>query len=684
MEQAAVTKNTVFYLLVVALAGTVALAYSNHFGNSFHFDDSHVIEQNLNVRSIGNIPRFFADATTFSALPANQTYRPVLSTFFAVAYRLGGGSPRWFHVMGFSGYLVLWMLLFFLFRRVFTVAGDNGLNEYAALLGASFYILHTANAETVNYVSAASDLLSTLLMVAALLLYAARPAWRKLGFYLLPATLAMLTKEVSVIFPLLLLAYLLIIEKKIPLSELLSKERRQAVGRALAGVLPAALVCLGLLALSAHMLPKTYVPSSLARLEYVLAQPFVILHYFLSFLLPFNLSADSDWQPLGNIFDDRVLVGVAFLAFLVAAAVWASRQDRTSPLAFGLLWFLIGVLPPSSGIVPLAEVLNDHRMFLPFIGLALAASWSLLLLFQRYDERCQGNRVFRAGVAMLLVGVFAGHAYGTFQRNHVWRDEESLWLDVTQKSPQNPRGLMNYGLARMAKGDTRGALELFEKGLLVAPNYVYLQINSAIARDALGGAAKAEQQFKKAIDCYPGYFGCYYYYGRFLQRHNRLPEAIPLLQKAVDLSPGFSEAKYLLMRIYTQHRDWQALGRVVEDSLHRSPDDAATRSYQEIVRHAGDPVRVQELAAATDPTPENYLWLSLAYCQDNQFQKCIEASRQALQLKPDCVEAYNNIGYAHLRLEEKSEAIAACERALAIDPQFELARNNLKLAQGLK
>ena len=138
------------------------------------------------------------------------------------------------------------------------------------------------------------------------------------------------------------------------------------------------------------------------------------------------------------------------------------------------------------------------------------------------------------------------------------------------------------------------------------------------------------------------------------------------------------------MRIYTQQRDWKALGEMVQDSLSRSPDDAVARSYQEIVLNAGDPVRVQELAAATDPTPENYIWLSLAYCQDNQFEKCIEASEQALKLKPDSVEAYNNIGYAHIRLGEKSEAVAACEKALAIDPKFELARNNLKLAQGLK
>src|SRR2546428_2187289 len=46
-------------------------AYANHFHNSFHFDDSHVIENNLYIRNLRNIPLFFVDGRTFSSLPSN-------------------------------------------------------------------------------------------------------------------------------------------------------------------------------------------------------------------------------------------------------------------------------------------------------------------------------------------------------------------------------------------------------------------------------------------------------------------------------------------------------------------------------------------------------------------------------------------------------------------------------------
>jgi hypothetical protein len=54
----------------------VVAAYSNHFSNPFELDDIHTIVRNESIRDLRNIPRFFADASTFSTLPANQTYRP--------------------------------------------------------------------------------------------------------------------------------------------------------------------------------------------------------------------------------------------------------------------------------------------------------------------------------------------------------------------------------------------------------------------------------------------------------------------------------------------------------------------------------------------------------------------------------------------------------------------------------
>ena len=75
---------------LLALA-VVAGAYSNSLHNSFHFDDDHVLESNLYVRSLKNVPLFFTDAQTFSSLPTNATYRPLVTLSLALDYWLGRG-----------------------------------------------------------------------------------------------------------------------------------------------------------------------------------------------------------------------------------------------------------------------------------------------------------------------------------------------------------------------------------------------------------------------------------------------------------------------------------------------------------------------------------------------------------------------------------------------------------------
>ena len=65
-----------FIASVLIILATLVFAYSNHFSNSFHFDDNHTIENNIAIQEI-NITHFFTDATTISSLPANQTYRPL-------------------------------------------------------------------------------------------------------------------------------------------------------------------------------------------------------------------------------------------------------------------------------------------------------------------------------------------------------------------------------------------------------------------------------------------------------------------------------------------------------------------------------------------------------------------------------------------------------------------------------
>ena len=115
LERIPVTLRNRSFGSLGALALFIALlaGYANHFHNSFHFDDAHTVENNASIREVRNIPMFFRDATTFSSLPSNQSYRPLVSTLLAIDYRLGGLQPFSFHLSIFVLFVALTLLVAF-------------------------------------------------------------------------------------------------------------------------------------------------------------------------------------------------------------------------------------------------------------------------------------------------------------------------------------------------------------------------------------------------------------------------------------------------------------------------------------------------------------------------------------------------------------------------------------------
>src|SRR6202522_2168683 len=104
----------------------VALVYSDHFQNGFHFDDFHTVNNNPYIRSLQNARLFFTDPSTFSVLPANRTYRPLVTLSLAIDYWLGSGlKPFYFHLDAFLWYLVQLALMLALFRHILRLASEE-------------------------------------------------------------------------------------------------------------------------------------------------------------------------------------------------------------------------------------------------------------------------------------------------------------------------------------------------------------------------------------------------------------------------------------------------------------------------------------------------------------------------------------------------------------------------------
>ena len=610
-----------------ALVAVILLAtYSNHFQNSFHFDDAHTIVNNAAIRQLKNVPLFFKDARSFSSLPSNQSYRPLLSTLFAIDYKIGGLNPLWFHLSIFALFVVLTLLLAFVIYRLID-------SWWIAFAAAALYELHPANADTVNYIIASAEIISTLGIVASFAVYFAFPQLRDYFLFVLPAAVAILAKPPAAIFPVLFAVYILLFSESPPKRRLLET------------VVPL-LISAAVLAFVQHMTPQSWVPGARSAHDYLVAQPYVALLYLKTFFWPASLSADYDLNPFTSTSDPRFWAGLCFIILLVTMSILSVRLEKTRVIGFGLLWFLICLLPTS--LYPLAEVMNDHRTFLPYIGLIITLAGVTTLLIcresslrplpvgrqrlplQTLDARQQLPPKI---IAVIVVLALCTSAYATFQRNRVWKTEETLWRDVTIKSPQNSRGLMNYGNTLMAKGDFTGALNYFHRSLALAPQYSVLFVNLAIAEDATQQTAAAEQHFKEAMRLAPFSPDSYTFYARYQLAHSRSQEADTLIRSALSLSPTDMTARGLLAQLNQRQ------------------------------------------------TPEQYLALSLQRYEEARYIESIAAAQTALEIRPDYPEAFNNVCAANNKLGRYEEAAKACEQALRLKPDFDLARNNLQYAR---
>jgi tetratricopeptide (TPR) repeat protein len=616
---------------VAVLLVAITAAYANHFHNSFHFDDAHTIETNASIHQLQNIPLFFRDATTFSSLPSNQSYRPLVSTLLAIDYRLGGLQPIWFHISILAIFVALTLLLGLLIYRLVETVAQSPRNLWIALAAAAWYGLHPANADTVNYVIASSEVISTLGVIASFALYLAFPGLRRYHLYVLPAAIAILAKPPAAIFAVLFAIYRLLFPGQTSAG---STAARRALGY-FADIAPAFLICSAMLLFVQHMTPRNWVAGAANAHNYLITQPYVAFLYCKTFFWPSGLSADYDLTPFITTDDPRFWAGFAFVALFIIAAVAAAVFKKTRVIGFGLLWFLIALA--STSLLPLAEVMNDHRTFLPYVGLVIAmAGVASLLVNRQVTYTVPAKIAVTCAVALFL----CANGYATFQRNKVWKTEESLWRDVVTKSPRNPRGLMNYGNTLMAKGDYKGALDYFHRAQVLAPQYAVLLINLAIAEDATEQSTAGEQHFKDALRLAPSSPDSYTYYARYLLSHSRPQEADALLRSALELSPSDLTARQLLA---------QADGQ------------------------AGNQPATQ--------TAESYLALSLQRYREERYAEAIAACRTALELRPNYAEAWNNIGAVYNKLGRYEEAAAACEQALRYKPDFELARNNLQYAR---
>ena len=161
-----------------------------------------------------------------------------------------------------------------------------------------------------------------------------------------------------------------------------------------------------------------------------------------------------------------------------------------------------------------------------------------------------------------------------------------------------------------------------------------------------------------------------------LYQEKKYDEAIALTKAILARDPSIAEAYNNMGVSYAGLGQWDEAARCLQEAVRLKPD------YQ-LAKNNLVWIGQEKLKQAQPPragTAEYFLNRSLEEYQAGRFQESLNAALQALKLRPEYAEAYNNVAVARISLKQYDEAIAAAQTALRLNPNFTLARNNLAWA----
>jgi tetratricopeptide (TPR) repeat protein len=183
--------------------------------------------------------------------------------------------------------------------------------------------------------------------------------------------------------------------------------------------------------------------------------------------------------------------------------------------------------------------------------------------------------------------------------------------------------------------------------------------------------------------------------GRALWQLNRPQEALPALQRAINLDPSARTFDYLAVVFgeLGRHEDaLEATQRCLE--LDQETLGALISMGEALIALSRAQEAVEPLTTATELNPENWLaWstLALAHSTLHQFDEALEVSHRGLEYLPERASLWHSAGAALVQLGRSEEAIEPLQRAIELDAEStphwvtlgraQLSKDDLKAAQ---
>jgi tetratricopeptide (TPR) repeat protein len=239
-------------------------------------------------------------------------------------------------------------------------------------------------------------------------------------------------------------------------------------------------------------------------------------------------------------------------------------------------------------------------------------------------------------------------------------EAEKLYREVLRQSPKRFDALYLLGIAELAAGKPRRAVDLIDRSIRQNPGFPPAWCNKGLALALLTRHAEALTGFDKALSLDPAFAEAWYNRGISLHALARPQDAVASFDKALAIRPNDADAhNHRALSLISLGRHAEALASL-DKALSLHPDFAAAHTNRGNafigLKRPADALASFDRALAIDPA------LAEAWCNrgdalhDLNRPDDAEASfREALVRKPDLAEAHFGLSLTLLALGRYEE-----------------------------
>ena len=605
-------------LIILFLLTAAAVCYGNILNAGFVWDDEFLVVQNPQLRAPLWAFQPFKQDVINSGFIYSIYYRPVQLFNYALDYRLWGMNPFGFHLSSVFLHFLNSLLVFLIVLKLTK-------EEAISLLAALLFVIHPAYAGAVSYISSRADLLFFFFGFLYMLFYILFLEKKKpllLGASIVSLALALLSKEVAVIFPFLLLLTGMVV----------LKERKSTYH------VPAFLI-VGIYAAAHYILFGNRYTSilKLGNLPEVLSGYFGIVKeslFLLIFPVGLHMRRVAHFLPK----EQFVLIGIVVIAI---GSVFYLKEKRRI-LLFSLIFFLMGLVP-FLFVTGSLKVFAEHWLYLPSFGIFLFVS---VLLLEAYKKRKKVARCLILTVIFIIITVCT---IITRSQNKYWQTTESLSKRVLAFSEEDDAAMFYEAVSSKKEKIGQEALDNMEAYIQTRPTDLAALYLQGRWRLASGNIDEAEHIFKTVLAAQPDNFDSYVGMALVCLDRGDEQEAIKQLERAIEISPRHSEALLILESSYAQAgEDEKAL-------------EAAKKAYK--------------------IKPYDYtvlISIGTAYSRMGYLREGATYYLEATQLYPEKPLAFYDLGKVFLAGGEEGQARRWLRKAIMLDPEFKAAEKLLR------